>query len=71
MPDTVMAPPLLTLADLLRRLGGVPPDRVRFNPLPGFATEADVLELAERDGIFCELIDGVLVKKAIGFRESY
>src|SRR5712691_884174 len=71
MSDTVMSPPLVTLADLLRRLGGVPPDRVRFDPLPGLATEADVLELAERDGILCELIDGVLVEKAMGFRESY
>lgn len=71
MPDTLMSPPLVTLADLLRRLGGVPPDRVRFDPLPGSATEVHVLELAERHGILCELIDGVLVEKAMGFRESY
>ena len=71
MSDSLMAPPLVTLADLLRRLGSVPPDRVRFDPLPGTATESHLLELAERDGILCELIDGVLVEKAMGFRESY
>jgi Uma2 family endonuclease len=71
MSHTLTSGPLVTLADLLRRLGGVPPDRVRFHPLPGLATEADVLELAERDGILCELIDGVLVEKPMGYRESY
>jgi Uma2 family endonuclease len=27
-----------TLADLLNRLGGIPPDRIRFRPFPGTAT---------------------------------
>jgi Uma2 family endonuclease len=59
-----------TLADLLERLGGVSPARVRFDPLPGTATEADVLEVERRESRLCELVDGVLVEKAVGYRES-
>src|SRR5262252_8962200 len=63
---------IATLADLLEHLGGIAPHRVRFRPTPGTATEEDVLALrnsAERR--LCELVDGVLVEKAMGFRESY
>lgn len=61
-----------TLADLLAQLGGIAPERVLRHPAPGTATEADVVAL--RDSLahrLCELIDGVLVEKAMGFRESY
>jgi len=34
-----------TLADLLEQLGGIAPERVRFRPAPGTATEEDVLAL--------------------------
>src|SRR5438477_464174 len=65
------APAVQTLADLLDRLGGISADRVMAHPPPGTATEADVLTLLEapRKRI-CELIDGVLVEKAMGYRES-
>ena len=56
-----------TVADLLTRLGGVPPGRVRMKPDVGTATAAD---LAANPGPLCELIDGVLVEKAMGDRES-
>lgn len=59
-----------TLADLLERLGGISPDRVRMKPPPGTATEADLIAAAEREGHACELVDGVLVEKAMGYRES-
>src|SRR5207249_3965907 len=59
-----------TLADLLRRLGSIPPDRVRFPPPPGAATERDLLDAVEAENRLCELVDGVLVEKAMGFRES-
>ncbi len=64
-------PDLDNLAELLDRLGGVPLERVRMHPPPGTATEADVLEALEapRKRI-CELIDGVLVEKAMGYSES-
>jgi len=59
-----------TLADLLAHLGGIAPRRVRFHPAPGTATEQDVLAVHAREKRRCELVDGVLVEKAMGFRES-
>src|SRR5437763_229175 len=59
------------LAELLERLGHVPLERIRMRPPLGTATEADVLAALEAPRKrLCELIDGVLVEKAIGFRES-
>ena len=67
---TAIAPPE-TVADLLDRLGGIPPERIRMQPPPGLATEADVLKaLAAPRKRLCELIDGVLVEKAMGFTEA-
>jgi len=67
MPATIA-----TLADLLEQLGGVAPSRVRCLPPPGLATEADVLALrSSPERRLYELVDGVLVEKAMGFRESY
>ncbi len=60
-------PPPETFADLLRRLGGVPLERIRMKPAPGTATEDDLLR---PHGRLCELIDGVLVEKPVGDRES-
>jgi Uma2 family endonuclease len=59
-----------TLADLQVRLGGVPLDRIRFHPAPGLATVTDVIDVQQREGRLCELIDGVLVEKAMGYNES-
>ena len=59
-----------TLADLLRRLGGVPLDRIRFHPSPGSATVQDVIEVKRREGVLCELVEGVLLEKAVGFMQS-
>jgi Uma2 family endonuclease len=65
---TTAAPPLAgvrTVGDLLRRLGDVPPDRIRFHPTPGTATIADLLDTKR-----CELVDGTLVEKPVGLRQS-
>lgn len=59
-----------TAADWQSRLGGVALDRIRMYPRPGMATEKDVLEVHTRAGRLCELIDGVLVEKPMGYRES-
>jgi Uma2 family endonuclease len=59
-----------TLADLLEQLGGIAPARVRFRPPPGTATEKHVLEVEAHEDRLCELVDGVLVEKAMGWRES-
>jgi Uma2 family endonuclease len=64
------SPSIKTLADLMRRLGDVPLDRIRFQPSPGSATIQDVIEIERREGRLCELVAGVLVEKAMGFRES-
>ena len=53
------------IADLIAHLG-VPPERIRLKPPPGFATEEDVLRL---EPCF-ELIDGILVERAMGYYES-
>ncbi len=71
MPRSATPPPTRrTVADLLAALGDIPPDRVRLVPTPGTATERDVLAVHDREGRLCELIDGILVEKAMGFEES-
>ena len=59
-----------TLADLQERLGGIPLERIHLYPWPGLATEKDVLEVHARTGRLCELVDGILVEKPMGFYES-
>lgn len=59
-----------TLADLVERLGGIPLDRIRYQPLPGTATVEDVVRVEAQENRLCELVEGVLVEKAMGFRES-
>jgi Uma2 family endonuclease len=54
-----------TLSDVLSRLGDIPQDRICWDPRPGTATTADAIR-AE----CCELIDGVLVEKAMGYPET-
>jgi Uma2 family endonuclease len=65
-----MSATIETVADLLTRLGGVPPERIRFHPIPGTATEADVLDRPHGEKRLYELIDGVLVEKPTGYYES-
>ncbi len=65
-----MSPGIQTLADLQDRLGGIPLKRIRFHPSPGTATIQDVLETHRREGRLCELVEGVLVEKAMGYTES-
>ena len=55
-----------TLADLLKRLGNIPPHRVRARPAPGTATVQDVIEIEAKENRLFELVDGVLVEKALG-----
>jgi Uma2 family endonuclease len=62
---------LETVAELLERLGDVPPHRVRWKPYPGTATEQDVIAAeAALDKRLCELVDGTLVEKPMGQYES-
>src|SRR5204862_393406 len=57
-------------ADLWRALWEVPLERIVMNPLPGTATEQDLLKFVERDKRLVELIDGTLVEKPMGWLES-
>ncbi len=60
-----------TIAELHERLGFVPLHRIRMDPLPGTATEADVVRhLDGGNKRLYELVDGTLVEKAVGTRES-
>ena len=59
-----------TAADLVAHFGPISLDRVRHDPVPGMATEGDLLRTNERHEALCELIDGVLVEKAVGNYES-
>jgi Uma2 family endonuclease len=60
----------VTIADLLRRLGNIPAGRVRLHPMPGTATEKDVIRVLDEENQPCELVDGTLVEKAMGYEES-
>jgi Uma2 family endonuclease len=60
----------LTLADVLRQLGGISPRRIRFHPAPGTATEDDVVKIRDRERRLFELVEGVLVEKVTGYWES-
>ncbi len=67
---TLQSPPM-SLTDLLHRVGDVPAERIVADPAPGTATIADVIRLCDGDANKkCELVDGVLVEKTMGRRES-
>jgi Uma2 family endonuclease len=58
------------VADLQEYLGGVPLERIRLYPPPGLATEEDALWLDDHQDRLCELVDGILVEKTMGYYES-
>jgi Uma2 family endonuclease len=60
-----------TAADLLDRFGPIALRRIRLDPAPGTATEQDVLDIHTREDRLYELVDGVLVEKAMGLQESF
>lgn len=73
--DRAMATPVEedhvdTVADLLKRLGGISARRVVLDPPPGKATEKDLLRLLARRDCLFELVDGVLVEKVMGYQEG-
>lgn len=63
-------PSVWTVADMLEQLGNVPANRVLLVPTPGTATEQDLLNLLDHQDRICELMDGVLVEKTMGYIES-
>lgn len=61
---------VLTINDLAEMFGDMPAWRIRSVPAPGTATEEDVIEIEAREDRLCELVDGVLVEKTVGYEES-
>ncbi len=59
-----------TVGDLLKRLGNIPASRVRLYPTPGTATEKDVTRVLDHENRPCELVEGTLVEKSVGYDES-
>ncbi len=60
----------LTWEQRLADLGHIPAERILAHPAPGTATFEDVVLANERDGRLCELVDGTLVEKTMGWQES-
>src|SRR5438876_12204666 len=51
--------------------GRVSLDRIFVEPPPGMATVEDAVTSKDKLGIGCELINGILVAKPMGYYESY
>ncbi len=69
-PTTI--PEIDNIAELLERLGNIPPDRILMRPAPGTATEDDVVKMLERgEKRLVELVDGVLVEKPVASKEGF
>ncbi|MBX3440373.1 MAG: Uma2 family endonuclease, partial [Planctomycetaceae bacterium] len=66
------SPPIseMTVRELADRIGEIPLWRVRCDPPPGAATEEDVDRVRREECRLCELIDGVLVEKAVSDEAS-
>ena len=65
-----MSAGFVTAAEMQEQLGGVPLERIRMIPPPGMATDEDALRIQDSEGRTCEVLDGVLVEKAMGFFEA-
>lgn len=61
----------INVAELVAHVGGIAGARIRLKPVPGTATDQDLLDICEHEGPLCELLDGILVEKAVGGFESY
>jgi len=58
------------VADLLEDLGGIDPARVLLKKSRAPATEADLIAVNGTGKTLCELVDGLLVEKGMGYTES-
>jgi Uma2 family endonuclease len=72
LPPTSLArggsPP--TAAEIWIRAGQVPLERILTVPAPGTATLNDAVDSRKRLNVNCELVDGILVAKPMGYFES-
>ena len=68
-PGWEFSPPV-TVHDVIQRFPGISSTRIRLQPPPGTATEEDVVRIHDQEDVLCELVDGTLVEKIMGYRES-
>ncbi len=59
-----------SLVEVAKKLGGLSTHRIRRLPAPGRATEVDVTRIEATEDRLFELVDGALVEKNYGGRES-
>jgi Uma2 family endonuclease len=60
-----------SMDQLFSDLGNVPVSRVIMEPAPGTATKQDWIEICQNQRRLCELVDGTLVEKPMGWLESF
>ena len=65
-----MATGFVSAAEMQAQLGGIPLERIRMVPPPGTAKEQDLLRILDSEDRICELLDGILVEKTMGYYES-
>lgn len=70
MSIALESPMVWTAVRLAERFGPIPLDRICGDPTPGTATEEDVVWFDDHKDRLYELVDGVLVEKAMGSYES-
>ncbi|MBY0229818.1 MAG: Uma2 family endonuclease [Gemmataceae bacterium] len=58
------------VGELEESLGRIEARRIRMKPYPGTATEADLIRANDRKGVLCELVNGTLVEKVMGYGEG-
>src|SRR6266480_1758934 len=58
------------VAEIWLRAGQVPLERILMIPAPGTATVDDAVYSKEKLNLSCELVDGILVAKTMGYFES-
>jgi Uma2 family endonuclease len=58
------------MGELMERLGNISPKRVCMNPPPGTATERDLVRKHGARRALYELVEGTLVEKGMGHKES-
>lgn len=68
---TLTPPRFPTIGEVQTRLGDVPVHRILSFPAPGTATALDLLDPLITRGKGVELVDGILVRKPMGYREEY
>jgi Uma2 family endonuclease len=71
MPSVAVEPRYKSFAEILARVGNVPPERILPYPPPGSATPEDAIDPKYVDGRAAEVVGGILVEKTVGVHDEY